>query len=108
MLIHIPPCITERQILAGNGIENRRILKISRGSPNILDLMRERKVDLIINTPSVGRNPMRDGYRIRCGAVDLNIPYITTIAGAQAAVNAIEKVRNRELSVKSWNEYFGK
>jgi len=36
----------------------------------------------------------------------LGIPYITTIAGAQAAVLAIEKVRDRKLEVKSWNEYF--
>ncbi len=94
--------------LTKNGIDNMRILKISEGSPNILDLMREKKVDLIINTPSIGRKPKRDGYMIRCGAVELDIPYITTLAGAQAAANAIEQVRNREIEVKSWNEYFGK
>ncbi len=94
--------------LTKNGISNRKILKISEGSPNILDLMRDKKIDLIINTPSVGRKPKRDGYMIRCGAVELDIPYITTIAGAQATANAIEQVRNREIEVKSWNEYFGK
>ncbi|HDH41461.1 MAG TPA: carbamoyl-phosphate synthase large subunit [Candidatus Altiarchaeales archaeon] len=94
--------------LSDNGIPNRKILKISEGSPNILDLMRERQIDLIINTPTVGRNPKRDGYRIRCSAVELNIPYITTVAGALAAVNAIQKVRDREIEVRSWNEYFGR
>ncbi len=94
--------------LSDNGILNRKILKISEGSPNILDLMRERQIDLIINTPTVGRNPKRDGYRIRCSAVELNIPYITTLAGALAAVNAIQKVRDREIEVRSWNEYFGR
>lgn len=92
--------------LTKNGINNRKILKISEGSPNALDLMRERKIDLIINTPSIGRSPKKDGYMIRCGAVELDTPYITTIAGAQATVNAIEQVRNREIEVKSWNEYF--
>ena len=88
------------------GVINRKILKISEGSPNILDLMKSKQISLIINTPTVGKNPMRDGYKIRSSAVKLNTPYITTIAGAQAAVNAIEKVREREIEVKSWNEYF--
>jgi len=92
--------------LRNAGIENRGILKISEGSPNILDLMKSRDVNLIINTPTVGKNPMRDGYKIRSSAVKLNIPYITTIAGAHAAVNAIEKVREREIKVRSWNEFF--
>lgn len=92
--------------LTKNGINNRKIFKISEGSPNILDLMKDKKIDLIINTPSIGKNPKRDGYMIRCGAVELDVPYITTIAGAQATANAIEQVRNREIEVKSWNEYF--
>jgi len=92
--------------LAEKGIENRRVLKISDGSPNVLDLIKDKRIDLIINTPTVGRNPKRDGYKIRSSAVKLGIPYITTIAGAQAAVLAIEKVRDRKLEVKSWNEYF--
>ena len=94
------------EFLTKSGIENRMILKISEGTPNILNIMRERKVDLIINTPGVGRAPKRDGYMIRSGAVELDIPYITTVTGAWAAANAIEKVRNREIEVKSWNEYF--
>lgn len=94
--------------LSENGIENRRILKISEGNPNILDLMSEKQIDLIINTPTIGRNPKRDGYMIRCSAVDLDIPYITTLAGALAAVHAIQKVKDREIEVKSWNEYFGR
>ena len=94
--------------LTAGGVENRKVLKISEGTPNVLDLMREKAVDLIINTPTVGKKPKRDGYMIRCSAVDLDVPYITTIAGAQAAVNAIDQVRNREIEVKSWNEYFGR
>jgi len=88
-----------------NGIKNERLLKISEGSPNVLNLMREKKVNLIINTPYKGRNPKRDGYMIRRSAVELDIPYVTTIPGASATVNAIEKVRNRDIDVKSMNEY---
>jgi len=96
------------EILSENNIENMKIMKISEGSPNILDLIHDKRVDLIINTPSTGKGPRRDGYMIRRGAVELGIPYITTIAGAQAAVNAIRRVKDREIEVKSWNEYFSK
>ncbi|MBU4437061.1 MAG: carbamoyl-phosphate synthase large subunit [Candidatus Altiarchaeota archaeon] len=94
--------------LAKNGVDNRKVLKISEGSPNVLDLMREKGIDLIINTPTVGKKPKRDGYKIRCSAVDLDVPYITTVAGALAAANAIDLVRHREMEVKSWNDYFGR
>lgn len=96
------------EILSENNIENMKIMKISEGSPNILDLIHDKRVDLIINTPSTGKGPRRDGYMIRRSAVELGIPYITTIAGAQAAVNAIRRVKDREIEVKSWNEYFPK
>jgi len=94
--------------LTSKGVDNRKLLKISEGTPNILNLMREKGIDLIINTPTIGKKPKRDGYMIRCSAVDLDVPYITTIAGSQAAVNAIDQVRNREIEVKSWNDYFGR
>jgi len=94
--------------LTENGIENEMIYKISSGTPNVLDLMRNREVDLVINIPRVGRNPRKDGYKMRRGAVELDMPYITTTAGARAAVDAIEKVRDKELEVKSMNEYFKK
>ena len=97
---------TTADFLEENGIKNRKIFKISEGSPNILDLMREKQIDLIINTPTLGRNPKKDGYMIRCSAVELNVPYVTTLSSAHAAVSAIEKARKKEVEVKSWNEYF--
>jgi len=92
--------------LTSHGIENRRILKISEGFPNILNLMKNREINLIINTPGIGRIPKKDGYRMRVSAVELDIPYITTISGAHAASTAIRDVKKRELGVKSLNEYF--
>lgn len=58
---------------------------------------------LIINTSS-GKKAKSDGYYIRRAAVDLGIPYITTIPGAKAAVKAIEAVKTGELSVYSLDE----
>lgn len=94
------------RFLNENGVNVKIIKKISEGSENILDLMLKKKVDLIINTPTSGKIPFTDGYYIRRYAVDLRIPYITTIAGALAAVKAIESVKKGDISVMSLEEYY--
>jgi len=81
-----------------------RIKKISQGSPNIKEAILNGEINLIINTPS-GKQSADDGYYIRRLAVELGIPYVTTLAGARAALTAIEKVREGEVRVKSLNEY---
>ncbi|HMK53981.1 MAG TPA: carbamoyl-phosphate synthase large subunit [Methanobacteriaceae archaeon] len=80
------------------------IRKVSQGSPNIKDAIVNGEVALIINTPS-GKQSADDGYYIRRMAVELNIPYVTTLAGARAALNAIENVEDGKIGVKSLNEY---
>jgi carbamoyl-phosphate synthase large subunit len=64
------------------------IKKVSEGSPNVVDLIRAGKVDLIINTPR-SKQGRRDGYEIRRAAVDFGVPYITTIQAAMAAADAV-------------------
>ncbi|AXV37190.1 MAG: carbamoyl phosphate synthase large subunit [Methanobacterium sp. BRmetb2] len=81
-----------------------RIRKISQGSPNIRDAILNGEIALIINTPS-GKQSADDGYFIRRMAVELGIPYVTTLAGARAALNAIENVKEGEINVKSLNDY---
>ncbi|RMF90008.1 MAG: carbamoyl phosphate synthase large subunit, partial [Methanobacteriota archaeon] len=93
------------EVLRESGVKPAVVKKISEGSPNILDSMRKGEVDLIINTPTGGRTQLSDGYYIRRTAVDLQVPYITTISAAQAAVNAIEAMRRREVSIRSLNDY---
>jgi carbamoyl-phosphate synthase large subunit len=80
------------------------VSKISQDSPNVSDSILNKEVDLIINTPS-GKLSAMDGYKIRRLAIELGIPYVTTIAGAKAALNAIEAIQNSEVKVKSLNEY---
>ncbi|MBP2045574.1 carbamoyl-phosphate synthase large subunit [Methanobacterium aggregans] len=80
------------------------IRKVSQGSPNIRDAMLDGEINLIINTPS-GRQSADDGYHIRRLAVELGIPYVTTLAGARAVLTAIEKVKDGSIDVKSLNEY---
>ena len=87
------------------GIDDvERVLKVSQGSPNIRDAILNNEVDLIINT-SEGKQSAKDGYIIRRLAIELGIPYVTTLSGARAALNAIEAVQNNEINVKSLNEY---
>ena len=81
-----------------------KIRKISQGTPNIRDAILNGEIGLIINTPS-GKQSADDGYYIRRMAVELGIPYVTTLAGARAALNAIEKVKEGEIKVKSLNDY---
>ncbi|WP_298500083.1 carbamoyl-phosphate synthase large subunit [uncultured Methanobrevibacter sp.] len=81
-----------------------KVLKVSQGSPNIRDAILNKEVDLIINT-SEGKQSAKDGYIIRRLAIELGIPYVTTLAGARAALNAIAAVQNSEMNVKSLNEY---
>ncbi|MBI5253071.1 MAG: carbamoyl-phosphate synthase large subunit [Euryarchaeota archaeon] len=92
--------------LEKHGIAATLVKKISDGSPNILDRMMEHSVDLIINTPTAGKIPYEDGFYIRRYAVDLGVPYITTITGAEAAVKAIESISKGEIAIRSLNEYY--
>lgn len=69
-------------------------------------MMLRKEIDLIINTPTAGKIPYTDGYYIRRYAVDLGIPYITTLTAAEAAIKAIESVRKGEISVRSLDDYY--
>nr|WP_048115379.1 carbamoyl-phosphate synthase large subunit [Methanotorris formicicus] len=92
------------EIIRKEGIPVREVKKISEStSDNILTLIQQGKVDLIINTSS-GDAAKTDGYYIRRAAVEFNIPYITTIQGAKAAIKAIEAVKDGLLGVYSLNE----
>ncbi|MBI4713413.1 MAG: carbamoyl-phosphate synthase large subunit [Planctomycetes bacterium] len=97
------------QFLKNYHIDVETIWRISeRKTPNALSLMREGKVKLIINTPTEGSGPQRDGYRMRRLAVEMGIPFITNIAAARAAVNAIQTMsgQNKALAVKAMQDYF--
>lgn len=89
---------------AAKGVDIENIKKVSQGSPNIRDAILNKEIDLIINT-SEGKQSAQDGYIIRRLAIELGIPYVTTLSGARAALNAIEAVQNNEITVKSLNEH---
>jgi carbamoyl-phosphate synthase large subunit len=92
------------KILARHGIPVVLLKKISEGRPNILDMMRNGELALAINTPS-GKGHHTDEAKIRTSLVARNIPLITTIAGAEAAVTGIESMREG-YSVKPLQDYY--
>jgi len=72
-------------------IDSKVIWRISdRKQPDILSIMRKGNVDLIINLPT-GRRAATDGAQMRRLAVELGIPFITTLTGARAAINSLKE-----------------
>lgn len=85
--------------LEENKITVRTIRRVSEGRPNLLDLIREGKIHLIINTPS-GKIPRQDEVKIRSNAIAFGVPVVTTLPGADACVRAIEALIKHRLDVK--------
>ena len=83
--------------LRRKGIDSKVIWRISdRKQPDILSVMRNNKVDLIINLPT-GRRAATDGAQMRRLAVELGIPFITTLTGAKAAINSLKEGETKYL-----------
>jgi carbamoyl-phosphate synthase large subunit len=94
------------QSIASMGVPATRINKLGEGSPNVVDLIRERRCDLVINTPT-GSGARADGQAIRTAAVRHGIPCVTTMTGASAAARAIAAQKQREAPVVSLQEIHG-
>jgi carbamoyl-phosphate synthase large subunit len=91
--------------LQAEEIPCHRLYKLSEGRrPNIIDMMKNRDIHFIINTPS-GHAAREDEVKIRSGAVANKISYCTNMAAAAASVRAIRSLKERELTVKSIQEY---
>ncbi len=82
------------QAISRMGVPVTGINKIADGSPHVVDYIRNREVDLVINTPT-GSGARSDGYEIRTAAVRHGIPCVTTMTGASAAARAIFAQRER-------------
>jgi carbamoyl-phosphate synthase large subunit len=92
------------RFLAEHGVESEPILKLHEGRPNIVDAVKNREIQLVINTPSGKLSKYDDSY-IRKSAVKYKVPHITTLAAAMAAVRGIESYRNDHGLVKSLQGY---
>ena len=86
-------------VLNENGMKATRINKIHDGSPNVLDLILAGEVDLIIDTPTHGRDKSRDGFLIRRNAIETGVTCLTSLDTAKALVTSLENANLSQLSV---------
>ncbi|PSP02114.1 MAG: carbamoyl phosphate synthase large subunit [Cyanobacteria bacterium SW_7_48_12] len=101
---HIIASEGTREILQAEGLEVELILKLHQGRPHVLDAIKNRKIQLILNTPS-GQEAQADGRLIRRTALAYKIPMITTIAGAKATAAAIRTLQSQPLDVRALQDY---
>ncbi len=90
--------------LESNGIRASIVKKVSLGRPNVIDAIKNGKIQLVINS-GAGGETVRDGFEIRRAAIKYSIPYATTIAGALAMSRGIASMAGKELGVKTVQEY---
>jgi len=91
-----------------NGIETEQVFWPDENDkqPNTLDLIKNRKVEMVINIPKDHTTrEISNGYNIRRNAIDFNIPLITNARVASAFIYAICKLDLENISIKAWNEY---
>lgn len=93
--------------LEENGIASTRLYwPNDEQQPNIMDYVKNKKLDLIINIPrNLSTGELDNGYKVRRGAVDYNIPLITNARLASAFINAFCTMDREDLAIKSWCEY---
>ncbi len=88
------------EYLSNYNLNVETVLKVHEGRPNIEDLIRSGKVQLVINTP-IGRQAAHDDKYLRRAAIDYSVPTLTTIAGAKAAVQGITALQQQVLSLSA-------
>jgi len=85
------------------GIDCLSVNKVTDGSPHVLDLMREGRIAAVINTPD--EEGTADSFLIRRAALELRLPYFTTMAGAEAAIEAIASLKASPLKARALQDY---
>ena len=92
------------ETLSAAGMAVQRVSKVQDGGPNGADAIRAGQIVMVINTPR-GSGAHRDSFPLRRAALECQVPYFTTIAGADAATDGIEWLRSGKLGVRSLQEY---
>ncbi len=92
--------------LSSSGLQAKTVYKVNEGRPHVVDLIKSRGIDLVVNTP-LGRESFFDEKAIRRACTQYNMPCITTLSAAAAVVSAIRALQREKISVKSLQEYHG-
>ncbi|EPY2271362.1 carbamoyl-phosphate synthase large subunit [Clostridium sporogenes] len=79
------------ELLKREGIEVKKVRKLKEGCPNIIDAIKNNKVDLVVNTPTKGNDSKRDGFHIRRAAIERNLGVITSLDTLKAIVDIKSK-----------------
>ncbi len=93
------------KVLSSSTVPVETVDKHGEGKNNLLTLIKKNEINLIINTPS-GKKSQSDMRAIRAAAILHNVPCITTLQGAWAAVNGIESTLKKEFTVRSLQDYY--
>ncbi len=88
------------------GLEVELVFKVHEGRPHIVDRLKDGDIALVINTTQ-GAQAVRDSYELRRTALLKRVPYFTTVAGARAALRALERLVRGELEVAPLQSYYG-
>jgi carbamoyl-phosphate synthase large subunit len=91
-------------VLEKAGLKVRRALKLLEGRPNVIDLIKNKEIHLVINTPA-GQSPREDEVKIRTTAIYSGTPIMTTLSGAKAAALGIAALKKSGYAVKTVQEY---
>ena len=91
-------------VLEKAGLKVERVLKLQEGRPNVVDLLKNKQLQLVINTPA-GQSPREDEVKIRTTAVYTGTPIMTTLSGAKAAALGIAALKKSGYAVKTVQEY---
>jgi len=86
-----------------NGISCKKINKVREGSPHIIERLNAKKIELVINTTE-GKKSVSDSYSLRRSTLVNKIPYCTTLAAANACIEAINSLKNKKITVKAIQE----
>jgi carbamoyl-phosphate synthase large subunit len=89
--------------IRGLGLECQSVNKVLEGNPHIVDAMKDGRVAMVVNTPDAGGT--KDSFSIRRTALELRLPYFTTMAGAKAAVEGIFALKHKAFEVRALQDY---
>ena len=91
-------------VLEKAGLKVERVFKLTEGRPHVVDLLKNKEIQLVINTPA-GQSPREDEVKIRTTAVYTGTPIMTTLSGAKAAALGIAALKKSGYAVKTVQEY---
>ena len=85
------------------GLQCESVNKVLQGSPHIVDAMKQGRIAMVINTPDASGT--KDSFSIRRTALELRLPFFTTMVGAKAGVEGIRALKTQPLEVRALQDY---